>query len=293
MKIPELFKQGRPVFSFEFFPPKTEKAEQQLFETIARLSELKPSFVSVTYGAGGSTQKKTIELVTRIKRETGIEAMAHLTCVGASREEIHGVLDRLLDNGIENVLALRGDPPKGEASFARPAGGFAYAHELVRFIRGSYPSFALGGAFYPEGHIECPDREQDLLHLKQKIDAGLDFVVSQLFFDNVHYLRIVRRVRALGTSIPMTPGIMPITNVEQVERFTSMCGATIPADLMQRLSAVRDDLDRVTEIGVEHATRQCLELLAAGAPGIHFYTLNKSPATRAIFERLIAAGVAC
>jgi methylenetetrahydrofolate reductase (NADPH) len=286
MRIGDLFDAEGPLFSFEFFPPKTEQGERLLLQTIGRLRDLRPSFVSVTYGAGGSTRNKTVEIVTRVKREFGIEAMAHLTCVGHDRAEIVQVLDRLRDSGIENVLSLRGDPPRGESTFTRPENGFAYATELVRFIRTRGYDFCLGGAGYPEGHQECPDRELDLEHLRQKVDAGLDFVITQLFFDNADYFDFVPRARRIGIRVPIIAGIMPITNVAQIERISKMCGARIPEDLRRRMHARSDDEAAVRAIGIEHASRQCRELLAGGAPGIHFYTLNQSPATAAILADL-------
>lgn len=286
MRIADLIGENGPVFSFEFFPPKTEQGEQNLYRAIDSLRELRPTFVSVTYGAAGSTRDKTVELVSRIKHEIGIEAMAHLTCVGADREEIEAVLGRLHASGIENVLALRGDPPRDQTAFVRSPNGFGFASELVTFIRHRGFPFCLGGACYPEGHVECRDREEDLTHLKTKVDAGLDFVITQLFFGNTDYFAFVDRARARGLQVPIIPGIMPITNLAQIERFTSMCGARLPFELKARLDVVRDDEAAVRAIGIEHATAQCRELLARGAPGIHFYTLNQSPATRAIFERL-------
>ena len=286
MRIPDMIGVNGPVFSFEFFPPKSEHGEQNLYRTIDHLRELHPAFVSVTYGAGGSTRDKTLQLVCRIKHEMGIEAMAHLTCVGADRTEIATVLQRLQQGGIENVLALRGDPPRDQPHFVRPADGFGYAAELVGFIRDQGFRFALGGACYPEGHVECRDLDADLTHLKAKVDRGLDFVITQLFFDNADYFAFLERARARGLRIPIIPGIMPITNLAQIERFTSMCGARIPDGLRARLDRVRDDEDAVRAVGIDHATTQCQQLLARGAPGVHFYTLNQSPATRAICERL-------
>lgn len=288
MLIRDLFGDGRPVFSFEFFPPKTPQGEQSLLRTISHLRELNPSFVSVTYGAGGSTRQKTVELVARIKREFGIEAMAHLTCVGHNRDELAAILDRLQAEGIENVLPLRGDPPQGETRFIPPANGFAYAAELVRFIRARGYPFCLGGAGYPEGHVECRDLEVDLKHLADKVAAGVDFVITQLFFDNSDYFAFVERARAAGIRVPIIPGIMPITNVAQIQRFTRLCGAKIPGALEARLLSVADDEEVVRAIGIAHATRQCRDLLARGAPGIHFYTLNQSPATVAILAQLRA-----
>ena len=285
MRIGDLLRAGGPVFSFEFFPPKTEVGEHNLFRTIERLGDLHPSFVSVTYGAGGSTRQKTVAWVQRIKHDLGIEAMAHVTCVGAGRDEIESVLQQLEANGIENVLALRGDPPRDQPHCVPPADGFRYASELVRFIRERRFPFSVGGACYPEGHIECRDLALDLEHLKIKVDAGLEFLITQLFFDSADYFALVERARAIGISVPIIPGIMPVTNVDQIERFTSMCGARIPAPLHDRLYAAADDAG-VRAVGIEHATIQCRELLAGGAPGIHFYTLNQSPATRAVFERL-------
>lgn len=286
MLIRNLFSANGPLFSFEFFPPKTEQGELALLRTVEQLRALNPSFVSVTYGAGGSTRHKTIGLVAQIKKEYGVEAMAHLTCVGHSRDEISAILDGLGEHGIENVLPLRGDPPKGESAFVRPENGFGYAAELVRFIRDGKYSFCLGGAGYPEGHVDCPDRVQDLEHLRQKVAAGLDFVITQLFFDNADYFDFVARARAAGIAIPIIAGIMPITNFAQIQRFTQMCGAKIPATLHQRLAAVQDDEAAVRAIGIDHATAQCRQLLQRGAPGIHFYTLNQSPATAAILAEL-------
>ena len=288
MFIRDLFGERLPLFSFEFFPPKTEQGEQALLRTVERLRELRPSFVSVTYGAGGSTRVKTVDLVSRIKHQYGVEAMAHLTCVGHDRNEIAGVLDQLHANGIENVLPLRGDPPQGETSFVPPANGFAYAAELVRFIRDRGYPFCLGGAGYPEGHVECRDLELDLEHLHQKVAAGSEFIITQLFFDTRDYFDFVARARRVGIRVPIIPGIMPITNVAQIQRFTKMCGAKIPEDLHQRLLAVQEDEAAVRAIGVDHATQQCRDLLAGGAPGIHFYTLNQSPATAAILTQLRA-----
>lgn len=287
MRIVDCFGSGRPVFSFEFFPPKTEEGSRALFRTVGELAPLEPSFVSVTYGAGGSTRDLTIELVARIKAEVGLETMAHLTCVGHSAGELGAILDTLRDRGIENVLPLRGDPPRGETEFARPADGFGYAQELVRFIRPKY-KFCLAGACYPEKHPDSPDSNTDLKRLRQKVDAGVDFLISQLFFDPDLYFRFVDRARAAGITIPIVPGVMPVTNVGQIERFTSMCGATIPAALQTRLEKVRDDDDAVVQTGIAWATEQCTRLLQGGAPGVHFYTLNKSISSRAVFLNLNA-----
>ncbi|NTX03591.1 MULTISPECIES: methylenetetrahydrofolate reductase [NAD(P)H] [unclassified Myxococcus] len=288
MKIRNRLNPSNPCFSFEFFPPKTDEGVANLLKTLEDLAPLEPGFVSVTYGAGGSTRDRTLELVTRIKAETGIEAMAHLTCVGHTREELRELLQRLADAKMDNVLILRGDPPQGQKSFVTAEGGFTYATELVRFIREEDFNFCLGGACYPEGHVETASRDDDLRHLKAKVDAGLDFVVTQLFFDNAFYFDFVERARRAGINVPIVPGIMPITNFEQVQRFTRMCGATVPMRLGLQLERVKDQPDAVVQLGVAHATVQCMELLSRGVPGIHFYTLNKSPATRMIVSALRA-----
>jgi len=285
MRISECFASGQPVFSFEFFPPKTEEGVKSLFANVEELAALKPSFVSVTYGAGGSTRELTVKLTSRIKKEIGLEAMAHLTCVGHSASELAAILNQLGEAGIENVLPLRGDPPRGETRFVRPADGFGYASELVSFIRSRF-DFCLGGACYPEGHVECPDKEADLGHLLHKVQAGVNFLITQLFFDPEDYFRFLGRARAMGVTLPIVPGIMPITNVSQIERFASMCGASLPAALRQRLEPIRDDEQAVVAAGVEWATNQCRTLLAGGAPGIHFYTLNRSHATRMVHKNL-------
>jgi methylenetetrahydrofolate reductase (NADPH) len=295
VKISDLLRvageRGEPVFSFEFFPPKTDDGVRVLFETVELLRPLQPGFVSVTYGAGGSTRARTVELVKRLKRETGIEAMAHVTCVGASRDEIAATLDEFAEAGVRNVLALRGDPPKGEASFRPHPDGFGHAAELVAFIRASPRrwDFCLGGAAYPEGHPETRDLEADLGHLKRKVDAGVDFLVTQLFFRNGAYDDFLARARAAGIAVPVLPGIMPFTNVEQVERFTATCGATIPPPLRAAMEVRRADPDAARDLGVAFASLQCQELLRHGAPGVHFYTLNRSSSTRAIVAALRAA----
>jgi methylenetetrahydrofolate reductase (NADPH) len=291
MHIKDFLARGRPTFSFEFFPPRTDDAARQLDQTIADLRELRPSFVSVTYGAGGSTRERTIEIVTRVKREHGIEAMAHLTCVGSTPDDLAAVLARISDSGIENVLVLRGDPPKGQTEFKAVEGGFSYASELVRFIRDRHNSMlCLGGACYPEKHPECGNPAVDLQNLKRKVDEGLDFLITQLFFNNQRYFEFVERARHIGIQVPIVAGIMPITNASQVERFMVSCGATIPFELAEELDRRRNDPNAVMELGIAHATAQCIDLLNQGAPGIHFYTLNRSTATREIYAALQAAG---
>ncbi|MBV9606545.1 MAG: methylenetetrahydrofolate reductase [NAD(P)H] [Solirubrobacterales bacterium] len=274
-----------PVFSFEFFPPKTEEGEQKLRETLGTLRELEPDFVSVTYGAGGSTRGLTLELTKWIKQDLGIEAMAHLSCVGTSRDELCVILDSLIDAGIENVLALRGDRPQGDASWQPHPGGLRYSSELASLIASRYPA-CVGAAAFPEVHPEATDMASDLRFLKQKVDSGVSFLITQLFFDNEAYFRFVDEARAVGIEVPIIPGIMPITDVSQIKRFTDMCGASIPKALLSELESRAHCPDAVLELGVSYATLQCAELLARGAPGIHFYTLNRSPATRAILAAL-------
>jgi methylenetetrahydrofolate reductase (NADPH) len=276
---------GPPLFSFEFFPPKTEQGEHNLYAALAELRELEPSFVSVTYGAGGSTATKTIEIVKRIREAYGLEAMAHFTCVGATVAELRGTLDEMLAAGIDNVLALRGDPPAGQERWEKTEGGLEYSHELVRLIRADYP-FAIGAACFPETHIHASSPAADLAYLAEKVQAGVDFLITQLFFENSLYFDFIDRARAAGIEAPIIPGIMPITHVGQVERMASMCGASIPAGLRRELQARAEHPEAVHDFGVAYATLQCAELLAAGAPGIHFYTLNRSPATRAILSAL-------
>jgi methylenetetrahydrofolate reductase (NADPH) len=291
VKIRSRLNPSRPCFSFEFFPPRTPEGEAQLWATLEDLRGLEPGFVSVTYGAGGSTRDRTVDLVSHIKERTGIEAMAHLTCVGHTQDELSALLERLARARVENVLALRGDPPRGQAAFTRTNGGFQYASELVAFIRERDLGFSVGAAAYPEGHVETASREADLKHLKAKVDEGCDFVITQLFFDNAFYFDFVERARRAGVNVPIVPGIMPITNYEQVQRFVRMCGATVPMRLQLALEHVKDDHDAVMQLGVAHATVQCMELLSRGVPGIHFYTLNKSPASRMIVSALRGAHV--
>jgi methylenetetrahydrofolate reductase (NADPH) len=293
MLIRDLLKTGQPSFSFEFFPPKSDEAAAQLEKTIFELRPLQPTFVSVTYGAGGSTRELTIDIVSRIKAGSSLDAMAHLTCVGSTRADLEAVLDRLLEAGVANILALRGDPPKGEKSFTAVEGGFSFARDLVCMIRDRYGSrLSVGAAAYPEKHPECANPAVDMANLKRKVDAGVDFLVTQLFFDNQRYFSFVERARACGITVPIIPGIMPITNAGQVERFTAACGASLPYPLAAELDRRRDNPSAVQQLGVAHATAQCIELLTHGAPGVHFYTLNRSTATRNVLLALQTIGFA-
>ncbi|MBJ7459528.1 MAG: methylenetetrahydrofolate reductase [NAD(P)H] [Thermoleophilaceae bacterium] len=289
-RIDQILQQAgdEPVFSFEFFPPKTDEGMTNLFETAGALRELEPAFVSVTYGAGGSTRDRTIAILGRIKNELGIEAMAHFTCVGATVEELNDTLNAIVETGVENIIALRGDPPQGEETFVRTEGGLGNADELTTLIVENY-DVCVAGACYPEMHPEAVSAEADLAYAKQKVDNGASFLVTQLFFDNDAYFDFVDRARAAGIDVPIVPGIMPIGGYEQIKRFTSMCGASIPERLMKELDARKDDPEAIQDLGVAYATLQCADLLSRGAPGIHFYTLNKSPATRAILSSLRAA----
>ena len=285
MKICDILRTGKPTVSFEFFPPNSDEGFHDLFHTIKALQPLRPDYVSVTYGAGGSTRRKTVDLVKRIKAEIGIEPMAHLTCVGSTRDEIAEILDDLRSGGTENVLPLRGDPPKGQSEFKPVEGGFAYASELVEFVRSAYP-FCLAGACYPEKHPEATDPDRDLDNLKRKVDAGVDFLITQLFFDNADFYRFRDRCTAAGINLPIVAGIMPIRNVKQIKRFADMCGAALPPGLLAKIEAVEDDGEAVAQIGMAHSARQCEDLLANNVAGLHFYTLNRSTATRAIFQEI-------
>jgi methylenetetrahydrofolate reductase (NADPH) len=285
MRIDEILRADGPVFSFEFFPPKTAEGEENLYAALADLRPLEPAFVSVTYGAGGSTRSKTIEIVKRLREEWGLEAMAHFTCVGATVPELRTTLDEMREAGIDNVLALRGDPPAGESEWTKTEGGLEYSRELVEMISTDYP-FAIGAACFPETHIHATSPEDDLRYLGEKVQAGVDFLITQVFFENSFYFDFVARARAAGIGVPIIPGIMPITRVGQVERMAEMCGSAIPQELRRELHAREDDAEAVRDFGVAYATLQCSELLAAGAPGVHFYTLNRSPATRAILSAL-------
>jgi methylenetetrahydrofolate reductase (NADPH) len=250
------------------------------------LRQLQPAFVSVTYGAGGSSRGRTLELTKWIKQELGIEAMAHLSCVGSTREELVAVLDDMRDAGIENILALRGDPPRDAPEWEPHPGGLSYSTELATLIRERHPGTCIAGACFPEVHPEAPDMGHDLRFLKEKIDAGAAVLITQLFFDNEFYFRFVEEARAAGIEVPILPGIMPITDLRQIKTITGMCGATIPTALHEALEWRSHDPDAVLQLGVSYATLQCAELLARGAPGIHFYTLNRSHATRAILSAL-------
>jgi methylenetetrahydrofolate reductase (NADPH) len=277
----------RPVVSFEFFPTKTPEGERTLLEkTIPTLGQLKPDFCSVTYGAGGSTREKTLTIVDRIQREQGLTAMAHMTCVNATRDDTANVLAQARSLGITNILALRGDPPGGVGGFQKTEGGFEYSYELVRYIK-DMDSFSIGVAGFPEGHIACTEgKYADWQHLKHKIDQGADFVITQLFFDNRDYFEFRDHLTSLGVRVPLVPGIIPVTSAAQIKRFVVLCGAALPAPLVRELDRRSADDEAVTQYGIEYATRQCEELLREGASGLHFYTLNKARSTMSIVKNL-------
>ena len=287
-RIDQILEETHPAFSFEFFPPKTDEGERNLREALEELKEDHPSYVSVTYGAGGSTRERTIEIVKWIKQDLGIEAMAHFTCVAATVEELRATLDEIRAAGIENVLALRGDPPRGQTEWTKTEGGLEYSTQLIDLIRGSY-DFAVGAACFPETHPQAESPESDIRFLKEKVDAGASFLITQLYFDNAFYFDFVERARDAGIGVPIIPGIMPVTNYAQIKRMSEMCGASFPEQYECELEARKDDPDATADLGVAYATLQCADLLARGAPGIHFYTLNRSPATRAILAALRAA----
>jgi methylenetetrahydrofolate reductase (NADPH) len=284
--VREALETGAPSFSFEFFPPKTDEGEAQLWRAIRELEPLAPTFVSVTYGAGGTTRDRTVRIVQRIARETSLLPVAHLTCVAASRDEVRATIRQIADAGIRNVLALRGDMPGDPtAPFAPHSDGLRHADELVRMLH-EEGDFCVGVAAFPEGHPEAPDKDTDVKYLAQKCAAGANFAVTQFFFHAEDYFDLLQRARRAGCHVPIIPGVMPVTNVRQIEKFAQLSGAEFPPDLARRFHAAEHDPDAVRRIGVEVAHELCTALLAGGAPGIHFYTLNRSTSTREIFERL-------
>lgn len=276
MRIPELYGRNGPVISLELFPPKSDEAEETLFrETVPILSGLKPSFFSVTYGAGGGTRSRTLRMAHRLRRDFGVEAMAHLTCVGSTQEDLAAVLDEAQTLGIENVLALRGDPPRGETRFNPVAGGFRYAVDLLQFIR-RRGGFAAGVAGYPEGHVECPDKRLDWDRTAVKVAHGADFIISQLFYNADAFLEFAAYLRDRhGVKVPIIPGVLPFLSAEQVKRFTALCGARLPEGLRSRLERFQGDEESARQLGVEVCTDLCSRLLAHGVPGLHLYCLNR------------------
>lgn len=285
MRLDDLYAQPGLTLSVEFFPPKTDKGDENLFNELEIIKRLNPAFCSVTYGAGGSTREKTVDLVCRIHKECGVEVMCHLTVVGQSKDDARAILDRLQEKGIENLLALGGDPPQGSAQWKPHPDGFHYAAELVREAK-RRGCFSVAVAGFPEVHPRASSRESDLYFLKEKVDAGASVIITQLFFDNDDYYRFVTDARRLGVGVPIVPGILPILSAPQVRRFVSLCGSKIPATLEEELSKVGADDVAATRMGIEFASRQCEELLRFGVPGFHFYSLNKSHSVSAICKNL-------
>ena len=285
MKIKDILSSGEKSFSFEFFPPKNYTSILELGINVGQLMKLSPSFVSITYGAGGSTQDSSFNLVDYINNKIGLATMAHYTCVNATKEKVAQDLDFFYEKNIENLILLRGDPPKGETKFKNEGGDFHFASDLIEFAA-KQDRFCIAAAGYPEVHPESATKENDIERLKEKVDKGADFVVTQLFFDNSCYFDFVNRARKTGINVPIIPGIMPITNFKQIKKFTDMFATTIPEDLIEQLESNQNDLAKTYKIGVDFAIKQCRELLANRAPGLHFYTLNKSRATVDIFSSI-------
>jgi len=284
LKIKDILKTRRTI-SFEFFPPRAAEGIPEVLQVIQQLKKFNPDFVSVTYGAGGATRRFTEEITVRAKRTTDLEVMAHLTCVGQTKDEVHEVLSRLEQAGIGNVMALRGDPPRGQTDFVPVAGGFSHASELIQHIRTHF-QFGMAAACYPEGHPQSPSLESDIKYAKLKVDLGADFLITQLLYDNEFFFRFMERARKAGIQAPIIPGVLPILNTAQVRRFTALCGVKIPPALDQQLDKLGEDEHAVRELGVEYATRQAQELLAWGVPGIHFYVLNRSYSMSRILQNL-------
>jgi len=286
--ISDLFSLQRPLRSLEFFPPKDDAGVATLRATAGALRPMQPDFVSVTYGAGGTTRDRTAQVSSLLKNEFGFTVMPHLTCVGHSRAELCGIADRIHEGGFRNIMTLRGDPPKGSNEFNVAPDGLRNAHELVSLLKARQPNFCLGVAGYPERHPEAASLEEDLTHLKRKVDAGADFITTQLFFDNSVYYRFVEKCRAAGISVPIVPGIMPVVSLKQIIRFTQMCGATLPAQLVTRLEIAAENAEVLETIGLDWALTQIRGLLANGAPGYHLYILNRAKAALALAAGLAA-----
>ena len=285
MKIRDIFAQGRRSISFEFFPPGTEQGVASLSRTVERLKGYNPDYVSVTYGAGGSTKDKTIEIVTQMHKDEGLEAMSHMTCVSQSRDQVHVLLSRLQAAGVDNILALRGDPPRGEQKFVAPDDGFPYASELIAYMRDNF-DFGIAASSFPEGHPDSVDLEKDMIYHKMKVDMGADFLITQLFFDNQDFFAFMDRVRRIGIDVPVVAGVLPIQSTAQIRRFTALCGAKIPPHLDKQLERYADDDESARELGVEYASRQVEELWSSGVAGIHIYTLNRSYSASKILDGL-------
>ncbi len=288
MKIKDILRQKRTV-SCEFFPPRNEEGIPAVFRAIDRVRGFSPDFISVTYGAGGSTRSFTERITMQVKRETDLEVMAHLTCVAQTRKAVHRVLERLNQAGVDNIIALRGDPPRGEDTFVAPEKGFGHASELIEHIRQNF-DFGLAAACYPEGHTESPDLNSDIRYAREKVDKGADFLITQLFYDNRYFFDFMERAEQVGINVPVIPGVLPILNTAQIRRFTALCGATIPAELDSKLEEYAADDDSVRDLGIEYASRQVQELWDGGASGVHFYVLNRSYSVSRILANLNLPG---
>ncbi|HEX2475656.1 MAG TPA: methylenetetrahydrofolate reductase [NAD(P)H] [Lacipirellulaceae bacterium] len=286
MKLSDAYGTAKFGLSFELFPPKTPQGVANLFQHVTRLVEFGPSFITCTYGAGGSTQDTTLEIVSRVHREFKLPVATHLTCVGRTVEQLRDYLRTARDAHIENVVALRGDPPRGDTEFRPVAGGLRYANELVTLIRAEFAAFGIAVAGYPETHQEAPSPEADLANLQRKVECGADVVITQLFYDNDDFFRFRDRCRDLGIRVPIVPGLLPVTNFAQIQRITSLCGAKLPAEFVGRLEAAGDDAEAQFAVGVEFATRQTQSLVDAGVPGIHFYVLNRSEAAAEVLSKV-------
>jgi methylenetetrahydrofolate reductase (NADPH) len=286
MKVSEAYGPGRFGLSFELFPPKTPAGEEELFRHLPDLFAFKPAYLTCTYGAGGSTRDKTLEIVERVAREYGCAVASHLTCVGSTVAELRNYLAEAERRGVSNIVALRGDPPRGQAAFQAVDGGLRWASELVTLIKTSFPQFGIAVAGYPEKHLEAVSLEADLQNLKRKVDAGGDVVITQLFYDNADFFRFRQRAQELGIRVPLVPGILPVTSLAQIRRITSLCGAKLPETLANDLAACGDAAEAQFRVGIDYAIKQTQELVDAGVPGLHFYVLNKSPATCQVLEAL-------
>jgi methylenetetrahydrofolate reductase (NADPH) len=286
MKLSAAYGPSKFGLSFELFPPKTPQGVANLFQHVSQLTSFEPSFITCTYGAGGSTQELTLEIVARVNREFKVPVATHLTCVGRTVDELRQYLRAAREQNVDNVVALRGDPPRGDTTFRAVAGGFSYANELVGLIRGEFPEFGIAVAGYPEKHQEAPSHEIDLANLKRKVDAGADIIITQLFYNNEDFFRFRDRCHALSIRLPIVPGLLPVTNFAQIKRITSLCGAQLPAVFVDQLEAAGDVTDDQFKIGVDFATRQTQELVDAGVPGIHFYVLNRSEAATEVLRNV-------
>ena len=289
MKISEVYRSQPFGLSFELFPPKTSAGLRALFDHVQALAAHEPAYITCTYGAGGSTRDKTLEIVESVKQRFHLPVASHLTCVGATRDDLRNYLSEASQRGVDNIVALRGDPPQGETQFSAVEGGFAHANELVEFIRSEYPALGIAVAGYPEKHQEAPSMEEDLRNLKRKVDAGADAVITQLFYDNADFFEFQSLCANVGVKVPIIPGLLPVTNLGQIQRITSLCGACLPAGFVNRLGE-KDDAEWQFEVGVEFAIQQVQELLDHGVPGIHFYVLNKSQATCRVLDAVTLPG---